>query len=351
VTWNDGAVILGKDLNTAGTQPRFIAEEARDIAEEAKGIAQANIDAALAAVAEAEGHADDAEASAIAAANNATLVEAIYDSFDDRYLGLKTSDPTTDNDGHPLKVGTLYFNTTVQQLRIYDGSQWVAAYIPSNNSVDSFNGRIGEVVSASGDYSVAQITGLPAALDDIQSNLGSIQSALDGKADESLLTGPQVIAASSDLIALQDASDGNNPKRATAQSIAETGPVRVVLMPFGFQEDVEIGNQAGAVFFIVPNDMSGYVLTSVSARHLSAGGGSGDTLIQVRSSVGDMLSERIHIEPGELLSSQAATQPTINTAQNDVNASSFVFIDVDQLPNVTAPQGLAVALTFKKPVS
>lgn len=33
---------------------------------------------------------------------------AIYDNFDDRYLGIKTSPPTFDNDGEPLRNGALY---------------------------------------------------------------------------------------------------------------------------------------------------------------------------------------------------------------------------------------------------
>jgi hypothetical protein len=61
------------------------------------------------------------------AARDATL--AAYDSFDDRYLGSKASNPTVDNDGNPLVAGALYFNTTVPEMRLYTGSAWVAAYV------------------------------------------------------------------------------------------------------------------------------------------------------------------------------------------------------------------------------
>jgi hypothetical protein len=61
------------------------------------------------------------------AARDATL--AAYDSFDDRYLGSKSSDPTLDNDGNALVAGALYFNTTVPEMRLYTGSAWVAAYV------------------------------------------------------------------------------------------------------------------------------------------------------------------------------------------------------------------------------
>lgn len=55
-------------------------------------------------------------------ANNAA---ASYDSFDDRYLGAKSSDPTLDNDANALLTGALYFNTTVPEMRVYNGSAWV----------------------------------------------------------------------------------------------------------------------------------------------------------------------------------------------------------------------------------
>ncbi len=55
-------------------------------------------------------------------ANNAA---ASYDSFDDRYLGPKSSGPSTDNDGGALITGALYFDTTVPEMRVYNGSAWV----------------------------------------------------------------------------------------------------------------------------------------------------------------------------------------------------------------------------------
>jgi len=61
------------------------------------------------------------------AARDATL--AAYDSFDDRYLGAKSSNPTVDNDGNALLAGSLYYNTTVPEMRVYTGSAWVAAYV------------------------------------------------------------------------------------------------------------------------------------------------------------------------------------------------------------------------------
>ena len=64
-----------------------------------------------------------------------TAAEAAYDDFDDRYLGSKASDPTLDNDGDALLTGALYFNSTQNEMRVYSGSAWIAAYVDSNSYV------------------------------------------------------------------------------------------------------------------------------------------------------------------------------------------------------------------------
>ena len=48
--------------------------------------------------------------------------EAALDSFDDRYLGAKSSAPSTDNDGNALVTGAIYWNSTSDTLQVWDGS-------------------------------------------------------------------------------------------------------------------------------------------------------------------------------------------------------------------------------------
>jgi hypothetical protein len=69
----------------------------------------------------------EAAASAVAAANSATLAEASYDSFDDRYLGPKSAAPSVDNDGNSLLTGALYFNSSSNDLYVWNGSAWEQA--------------------------------------------------------------------------------------------------------------------------------------------------------------------------------------------------------------------------------
>ncbi len=72
----------------------------------------------------AKHYAAKAAASAAAAATSA-------DDFDDRYLGPKSSDPTLDNDGDALTTGDLYFNTSSNLMKVYNGSSWDQVAISS----------------------------------------------------------------------------------------------------------------------------------------------------------------------------------------------------------------------------
>ena len=62
-----------------------------------------------------------------------TAAEAAADNFDDTYLGAKASDPTVDNDGDALTAGDLYFNTTSNVLRVYNGSSWQDAAVDASS--------------------------------------------------------------------------------------------------------------------------------------------------------------------------------------------------------------------------
>ncbi len=71
--------------------------------------------------------ATNAAASETAAAASAAAAASSLDSFDDRYLGAKSSDPTVDNDGNALVTGALYYSTTAQAMKVYDGAAWITA--------------------------------------------------------------------------------------------------------------------------------------------------------------------------------------------------------------------------------
>ena len=76
-----------------------------------------------------------AAASQTAAAASAASAASAFDNFDDTYLGAKSSNPTVDNDSDPLTEGDLYFNTTANEMRVYDGANWIAATSAGNVSL------------------------------------------------------------------------------------------------------------------------------------------------------------------------------------------------------------------------
>jgi hypothetical protein len=67
---------------------------------------------------------DTVAGSATAAAASATAAAASYDSFDDRYLGPKSTAPSVDNDGNALVTGALYWNSVSNEMFAWTGSAW-----------------------------------------------------------------------------------------------------------------------------------------------------------------------------------------------------------------------------------
>ena len=113
--------------NTAGTYATN--SQASAVASEVSRVAAASSEtAAASSEANAATSETNAAASEASALTSKEAAEAALDNFDDRYLGAKAADPTTDNDGDPLLTGALYFNTTDEVMKVYEGAVWVAAY-------------------------------------------------------------------------------------------------------------------------------------------------------------------------------------------------------------------------------
>jgi len=73
------------------------------------------------------------DGSAYSAKYWAEQAAASADNVDDLYLGPKSADPTVDNDGDALTTGDLYFNTSSNVLKVYDGAAWIDAAVDTSS--------------------------------------------------------------------------------------------------------------------------------------------------------------------------------------------------------------------------
>lgn len=140
--------------DTATSQAGIATTKATEAASSASAAATSATNAAT-----SKTNADDARDAALAAKTAAEAARdaalTAYDNFDDRMLGNKASDPTTDNDGNALVAGTLYFNTTANEMRLYTGSAWVAAYVSGGAYLMLSGGTMTGPLTLSGDPSTA----------------------------------------------------------------------------------------------------------------------------------------------------------------------------------------------------
>ena len=137
------ATAAASSATTATTQASTATTKASEASTSASNAASSATNAASSATA--------AASSATAAASSATSAAASFDTFDDRFLGSKSSDPSVDNDGDALLTGALYWNSSAGNLRVYSGSAWVAIVqdtdvkvaVSSNDTTAGFlNGKL-----------------------------------------------------------------------------------------------------------------------------------------------------------------------------------------------------------------
>ena len=133
----------------------------------------------------------DASRVAAVAAQTAAVIartgaETALDSFDDRYLGSKSTDPTLDNDGNALLVGALYWNTSIPALRVWDGTApWIT--FPSVTAGGISNTPAGNISA----------TTVQAALNELD-----LEKARIGPLSTSGITGAAASGANSDITSL-----------------------------------------------------------------------------------------------------------------------------------------------------
>ena len=190
VDYQDGSTLTEATLDQDGNQSFFMAQEAIDVTENSlnknaqdlfdannKRIinvatpTDANDSANKSYVDAVAGSATAAAASETAAANSATAAEnaknaaeAALDTFDDDFLGSKSSDPSVDNDGNALTDGALYYNTTDNRMKVYDLGTTAWLFIAPTSTEQTKINTVSDNITA---------------VSNVSSNLSSVQNFAD----------------------------------------------------------------------------------------------------------------------------------------------------------------------------
>ena len=102
--------------------------------------AASSASAASTSASNASTSASNAATSATAAQAAQSAAEAVFDNFDDKYLGAKSVEPTLDNDNNALTDGALYYNTVSNRLKVYDLATTAWLFVaPSSADQSSIN--------------------------------------------------------------------------------------------------------------------------------------------------------------------------------------------------------------------
>ena len=148
--------------------------------------------------------------SATASANSATAAAASFDSFDDRYLGAKSSAPSTDNDGNALLTGALYFNSTSSQIFNWTAANAWEAIKPTSSEQTNINALSVSAVVA--DMAILATTDVVAdmnvlATNDVVADMNTLGTAdvvtdMNVLATSDVVTDMNILATSANVTAM-----------------------------------------------------------------------------------------------------------------------------------------------------
>ena len=155
---------------STATAQSGIATTQAGIATTQAGIATTQAGIATTKAGEALTSANNALNSENAAASSALSAAAIFDDFNDRYLGAKAVAPTLDNDGNALKIGALYFNTVDNAMKVWNGSAWLDAYTSLSGALIATN-NLSDLANASTARSNLGLASLATQGDGIKGNI------------------------------------------------------------------------------------------------------------------------------------------------------------------------------------
>jgi hypothetical protein len=178
------------------------------------GAGDADNDATITEVTQQANNAAASASAAATSASEASTAAALYDDFDDRYLGDKASDPATDNDGDALITGALYFNTVSNAMQVYNGTAWTVLTGTGAAEVNDLTSAVVWANVPDANITESSVTQHEAALSITESQVSDLGSYITASStdtltnksgnisqwtnDSSYLTGNQTITLSGD---------------------------------------------------------------------------------------------------------------------------------------------------------
>ena len=178
------------------------------------GAGDADNDATITEVTQQANNAAASASAAATSASEASTAAALYDDFDDRYLGDKASDPATDNDGDALITGALYFNTVSNAMQVYNGTAWTVLTGTGAAEVNDLTSAVVWANVPDANITESSVTQHQAALSITESQVSDLGSYITASStdtltnksgnisqwtnDSSYLTGNQTITLSGD---------------------------------------------------------------------------------------------------------------------------------------------------------
>ena len=164
-----------------------------------------------------------AESAQSAAETAQAAAETALDTFDDKFLGSKSTDPTVDNDGDALTDGALYFNTTDDVMKVYDlgNTQWkqLTPTTSQQANIDTVSTNIADVNTVAADETdIGTVAGISTDIGTV-AGISSDVTAVSGKATEVGRLGTADAVADMNTLGTADAVSDMNTLAAISANI------------------------------------------------------------------------------------------------------------------------------------
>ena len=177
--------------------------------------------------------ATNASNSASAAATSATAAATSFDNFDDIFLGDKSSDPSADNDGDALQTGALYFNTSDNTFRVYNGSAFQST-TPSSSDQTSINSAVSNATNinavASNASNINAVASNASNINSVVSNASNINAVAGNNSNITTVGGISGNVTTVANIASDVTSLANSLEKTYTVTVANVGGVNVFVL-------------------------------------------------------------------------------------------------------------------------